>query len=93
MRTDEERSAVDDPNTICAKCGHNVKPNYRTCPKCEGDRNRAHVERLAEKISDAKALMTRNHSDDEERNMLAQLVALDHPHPKELLRAFVSGKK
>lgn len=71
--------------TYCPDCNHVMRPFYRNCPQCEGERNRRSVEVLAEVIRDIKANVPR--TADQERAAMKRLVALNHPCPADFLKA------
>jgi hypothetical protein len=75
--------------TTCAVCGHTCKPFYAKCPRCEGRRNREHVERLAELIRELKAKRPRGAKD--EAAAIQRLRDYQHPCPEDFLKA-ISGE-
>lgn len=81
----------DSYTTKCDVCGHVVKPNYRHCPKCEGDRNRRSVDVLREVIVEMKESPPRNAA--EERDAIKRLYQLDHPFPEDFIKAITTGSE
>lgn len=66
--------------TTCGSCEHPMAPFYGRCPRCEGNRNRQRVERLAEFVRELKSLAVGGDPDPErEREIIAQLREYDHP--------------
>ena len=64
----------------CSTCGHAVAPFYRTCPRCEGNRNRRSVERIAELVREMKQIaMDGDQNPGRERELAKQLSELGHP--------------
>ncbi len=78
-------STTDVAKEYCPTCGHITKPFYGKCPKCEGDRNRLHVDRLAEVIRELKSSVDGPLSPDRERELVKLLYLYSHPDPKGLL--------
>lgn len=78
-------STTDIPVEHCSACGHITKPYYGRCPKCEGDRNRRNVDRLAEVIRELKSSVDGPLSPDRERELVKLLHVYGHPDPKGLL--------
>jgi hypothetical protein len=73
--------------TECPQCKHQLAPNYRKCPRCEGNRNRQIVERSAELIRELKTIaQSGDPSPQREREILAQLREYDHPDIDGLVR-------
>lgn len=64
----------------CPTCKHVMAPYYRHCPKCEGDRNRQKVDRIAELVRELKAIAVQGDPNpSREREILHQLREYDHP--------------
>lgn len=59
-----------------------VRPCYVRCPRCEGERNRKHVDALWAVI---RELRDGRPNPERERLLVKQLYALNHPQPKEFL--------
>jgi uncharacterized OB-fold protein len=75
-----------DPNkTYCSTCQHIMRPYYARCPKCEGDRNRIKIDRLAEVIRELKTSVTRDLEPDRERELIKLLEVYQHPDAKGFL--------
>ena len=80
----DELLKVEDERTVsiteCPHCHHAVAPFYRTCPKCEGQRNRRKVERVAELVRELKSIAQAGDPDGgREREIIHQLREFDHP--------------
>lgn len=71
--------------TECSRCKHVVAPFYRTCPKCEGDRNRDKVDRLERTIKEFKDVDSVMNPE-RERQLVKQLEECDHPDVKGFLQ-------
>ncbi len=69
----------------CATCEHVTKPFYLKCPKCEGDQNRARIERLAKAIRELKASVYESIDAQRERELVRALYDEHHPNPERLL--------
>jgi hypothetical protein len=72
----------------CDRCGHVTKPHYRACPKCEGDRNRELLDRLARFCAQLRVRPPRPPG--EEFDAERQLGALGHNFPRDFLKALLS---
>ena len=77
--------------THCPNCEHVMRPFYARCPKCEGDRNREHVERLRLVIQQAKANPPQ--TADAERDLVKKLASLQHPDINGFLLALKERNK
>lgn len=71
--------------TYCSTCNHVLKPFYVHCPKCQGDTNRRHVDRLAAVIRELKDSIHDDIDPDRERELVKMLELYEHPEPKGFL--------
>lgn len=78
-------STTDVAKEYCPTCGHITKPFYGRCPKCEGDRNRVQVNKLAEVIRELKSSIDGPLNPERERELVKLLHVYNHPDPKGLL--------
>ena len=71
------------PSAATSTCPHCRQPmllNRRSCGRCEGERNRERVERMAELIRELKGLAVKGDPDPErERTIIMQLRESGHP--------------
>lgn len=66
-------------------CGHVIAPFYRTCPACEGARNRERCNALRAVVLEVKATAHTPVSADHEAYLKKQLHDLGHPDVSGLL--------
>ena len=78
------------PSAATSTCPHCRQPmplNRRNCGRCEGERNRERVERMAELIRELKGLSIKGDPDPErERTIIMQLRESGHPDLDALTR-------
>lgn len=70
-------------SSTCSKHdGRIVRPFYKTCPQCEGDKNRLNIDRLAGVVRELKESITFDLDDKRERELVGLLELYQHPDPK-----------
>jgi hypothetical protein len=80
-------------NAYCSDCGHITTPMYRTCPKCEGQRNRAKTDSLAEVIRELKDGVRYDIEPDRHRELVRMLGEYGHLDIGGLLGWIENAKK
>jgi hypothetical protein len=81
------REVKVETQTECHECKHQLAPNYRKCPRCEGNRNRNRGDRVAELVRELKSIaQSGDPSPQREREILTQLREYDHPDIDGLVR-------
>jgi hypothetical protein len=76
---------VSVEENTCPVCNFVGLRHYRSCPECEGRRNRRHVDDMAELIRALKATIETPVSPDEYEYLVERLRAMGHPHLREFL--------